>query len=347
MRKSFVEFVVTLGRWIWVLLLDILGGIVGAIQMVRTDFALGWTALTGLCLLIFVFAVMAAFHKMREQRDTAIEDAGKDKKEAAYATAQLILHAQRIVPAEADKRKAILDLCDQLERIEQSCLEHDDIGLAMVAGVFVIKCWDLGAFASNPPLEATLKNAQLGRTMVQHGGGFPANTPEWYSLWATIHESERKTCVNRTILAGRGGAIQGSKIIAAYIRRELCGTPVTLSFPPSKTPEECAASIMDERLGVSSEAVRDLRLLKTEGESLANTWEIGHPAGPEQWRKEWSIWQDRTRSCLERGPWPNAANDFVGIKAPDGNYQSDDPQVEQRERQLGAQIGFISKLLAP
>lgn len=106
-----------------------------------------------------------------------------------------------------------------------------------------------------------------------------------------------------------------------------------------------------ERADGSGQARDVLRTLKLEGDALLNTWECDHPAGAEQWRKEWSAWQDRVARCLGDRQWGNAAADFASLPTPpidpDAQVlgQSDDERA--REARLGAQVAVLSKLLHP
>lgn len=72
MGRSLAVFVTALGRGVWFMIVDIIGGGIGTYQMTKTDFSVGWTTFTAICLVGFVIGSFVAFHKLRVERDAAI-----------------------------------------------------------------------------------------------------------------------------------------------------------------------------------------------------------------------------------------------------------------------------------
>lgn len=67
--KSARELVCAWGQWGWVVLIDLLGGMVGFYQMGNPNYSLGWRSLSVASVVGLVVAAFVAFHKIRKERD--------------------------------------------------------------------------------------------------------------------------------------------------------------------------------------------------------------------------------------------------------------------------------------
>lgn len=118
------------------------------------------------------------------------------------------------------KRRRIGKICEDLDNIEKHTARFSGVDLAMTAGAMLAECHALGAFSFNSALSGTLKNVATGESDTMKHCGWPANSPQFQTFFATLTTAENNT----SPLAGpepdlRLQAIRGCGLIATWIRQ--------------------------------------------------------------------------------------------------------------------------------
>lgn len=88
-----------------------------------------------------------------------------------------------------------------------------------------------------------------------------------------------------------------------------------------------------------------LRTLYDRGLTLMNTWEDGHPAGPEAWRTELRNWQKNVEACLRKHFSNTYAEKFRDIKITVDMINKQLSEQDKREKLLNQQIALIHDLI--
>lgn len=69
MRRAVVEYGRALGKWGWILIVDIFSGIVGVFQMAKPNYSVGWTLLVITSVIVLLSANFFVFYQIMGERD--------------------------------------------------------------------------------------------------------------------------------------------------------------------------------------------------------------------------------------------------------------------------------------